>query len=43
VQALLLTLFSFALCVPFIHVFEKYVPQLVGNPGKEGPFLRRLL
>jgi fucose 4-O-acetylase-like acetyltransferase len=42
-QAALLALLSFAICVPFIHVFEKYVPQLVGNPGKAGPLLPRLL
>jgi acyltransferase len=42
IQAVALTLLSFVICVPFIHVFEKFVPQLVGKPGKVGPILPRL-
>ncbi len=42
VQAVLLTLLSFVVCVPFIHVFEKYIPQLVGKPTVRSPFLPRL-
>ena len=43
IQAVLLTLLSFAVCVLFIHAFEKYLPQLVGKPGKAGPILPRLM
>jgi fucose 4-O-acetylase-like acetyltransferase len=43
IQAVLLTLLSFAICVPFIHVFEKYLPQLVGKPGTDGPIFSRLI
>ena len=42
-QAILLTLLSFAICVPFVYVFEKYFPQLVGRPTQSGPILPRLM
>jgi acyltransferase len=42
-QALLLTLISFVICVPFIYVFERYFPQLVGRPVESGPVLPRLM
>jgi acyltransferase len=42
-QAILLTLLSLAICVPFIHTFETYLPQLVGKPSKAGPILPPLM
>lgn len=43
IQAVVLTVLSFTICVPFIHVFEKYLPQMVGRPGKAGPIFPRLM
>jgi len=36
VVGLLVTVVSLALCFPFIYLFNKYVPQLVGKPKKMG-------
>ena len=37
------TLASLALCVPFVHLFNRFVPQLVGKPKISGPWLPNLL
>ncbi len=40
---LLMTLVSLALCIPFIYLFNKYVPQLVGKPKIKGPWLKNFI
>lgn len=37
------TLLSLAACVPVVIVLNRYVPQLVGKPGKDGPIIPRLV
>lgn len=37
------TVASLLLCVPFIHVLNRYVPQLVGKPKLNGPLLKNLI
>lgn len=43
VVGLLVTVVSLALCFPFIYLFNKYVPQLVGKPKKNGPWLKNFI
>ncbi len=38
-----ITVASFALCIPLVYVFNKYVPQIVGKPKIEGPLLKNLI
>jgi hypothetical protein len=40
---LFITVASLALCIPFIHVLNKYVPQLVGKHKVDGPWLNALV
>lgn len=40
---LLMTVVSLALCIPFIYLFNKYVPQLVGKPKINGPWLKNFI
>ena len=35
ISAVVTTLISLALCCPFIYLFNRYVPYLVGKPGKQ--------
>jgi len=39
----LVTLASLALCIPFIFLFNKFVPQLVGKPRVSGPWLKNFI
>jgi acyltransferase len=39
----LVTLASLALCIPFILLFNKFVPQLVGKPKVSGPWLKNFI
>lgn len=41
-SGLVMTVVSLALCVPFISLLNRYVPQLVGKPKIQGPWLRAL-
>lgn len=34
---------SLALCIPFVWMFNRFVPQLVGKPQRKGPLLDRLI
>ena len=43
VLGLLMTVVSLALCIPFIYLFNKYVPQLVGKPKINGPWLKNFI
>ena len=40
---LMMTMMSLALCIPFIYLFNRYVPQLVGKPKINGPWLKNLI
>jgi len=40
---LLMTVVSLALCIPFIYLFNKSVPQLVGKPKISGPWLKSFI
>ena len=40
---LLMTVVSLALCIPFVYLFNKYVPQLVGKPKIKGPWLKNFI
>ncbi len=40
---LLFTLVSLAACIPFIFLFNRYLPQLVGRPYVHGPLLPALV
>lgn len=37
------TIGSLIFCMPFIYVFNKYLPQLVGKPKIKGPLLKNLI
>ncbi|BDQ34759.1 acyltransferase family protein [Pseudodesulfovibrio portus] len=37
------TAVSLACCIPFILLFNRVVPQLVGKPARQGPLLPRLI
>lgn len=39
----LMTVVSLLACVPFIYIFNRFVPQLVGKPKRNGPWLRNFL
>lgn len=41
-QALLITGFSIAACLPIVYFGNKYIPQLVGKPQQRGPWLPNL-
>jgi acyltransferase len=41
--ATLMTTVSLLTCMPFIHLFNRYIPQLVGKPKHKGPWLKNLL
>ena len=41
--ACLVTIASLALCIPFIYLFNKFVPQLVGRPKLSGPWFRNFI
>jgi acyltransferase len=43
VVGLLMAVVSLALCIPFIYLFNKYVPQLVGKPKINGPWLKNFI
>jgi acyltransferase len=38
-----MTVASLAVCIPLIYLFNKFVPQLVGKPKIDGPWLRNLI
>jgi acyltransferase len=38
-----MTVASLAVCIPLIYLFNKFVPQLVGKPKINGPWLRNLI
>lgn len=38
-----ITLASLAFCIPLIYLFNKIVPQLVGQPKMSGPLLKNLI
>jgi acyltransferase len=40
---ILVTFVSLIACVPFILLFNKYVPQLVGRPKIKGPILNNFI
>lgn len=42
-SGILMTVVSLALCIPFIHLFNRYVPQLVGKPKIAGPWLKNFI
>lgn len=39
----LMTVVSVAFCIPLIYLFNKFVPQLVGKPKINGPWLKNLI
>ena len=39
----LMTLLSLAVCIPFIYLFDKFVPQLVGKPKLSGPWFKNFI
>ena len=41
--ACLVTIASLALCIPFIYLFDKFVPQLVGKPKLNGPWFKNFI
>lgn len=41
--SLLVTGISLLLCIPFIHLFNRWIPQLVGKPKANGPLIKNLL
>lgn len=38
-----MTAASLALCIPLVYFFEKYLPQLVGRPKVNGPWLKKFI
>ena len=40
---LLVATFSILVCLPFVYVLSRYLPQLIGKPETEGPILANLL
>ena len=42
-SGLIMTVVSLGLCMPFIGLLNKYVPQLVGKPKIQGPWLKALV
>jgi hypothetical protein len=43
VSGAVITCLSVLLTVPFILLFNRFIPQLVGKPGVEGPLIPRLV
>ena len=43
ILGLLMTVVSLALCIPFIYILNKTVPQLVGKPKINGPWLKNFI
>lgn len=39
----IMTVASLAICIPFVFMFNKFVPQLVGKPKLEGPLLKNFI
>ena len=39
----LMTVLSLAVCIPFIYLFDKFVPQLVGKPKLSGPWFKNFI
>ena len=39
----LMTVASLAVCLPLIYLFNRFVPQLVGKPKVNGPWLKNLI
>ena len=39
----LMTVVSLAFCIPLIYLFNRFVPQLVGKPKVNGPWLKNLI
>ena len=39
----IMTVVSLAICIPFVFMFTKFVPQLVGKPQLRGPLLKNLI
>jgi acyltransferase len=39
----LMTVVSLAFCIPLIYLFNRFVPQLVGKPKINGPWLKNLI
>lgn len=39
----LMTVASLAVCIPFIYLFNKFLPQLVGKPKLSGPLFRNFI
>jgi len=39
-SGLFMTAVSLALCIPLIYLLNRYMPQLVGKPKSEGPWLK---
>ena len=39
----LMTVVSLAVCLPLIYLFNRFVPQLVGKPKVNGPWLKNLI
>lgn len=42
-SAIIVTLASLMLCIPLIYVFNRFVPQLVGKPKLNGPWLKNFI
>ncbi|MBW2557856.1 MAG: hypothetical protein JRD69_03315 [Deltaproteobacteria bacterium] len=40
---LVMTVASLAFCIPLIFFFNKYIPQLVGKPKRNGPWLKNFM
>ncbi|THB75623.1 MAG: hypothetical protein D6B25_11745 [Desulfobulbaceae bacterium] len=43
VSGSLITLASIVLTIPFVVIFSRYIPQLIGKPQLDGPIMRRLV
>ena len=39
----LMTALSLAVCIPFIYLFDKFVPQMVGKPKLNGPWFKNFI
>ena len=38
-----MTLASLLFCTPFVYLFNRFIPQLVGQPKKKGPLLKNFM
>jgi acyltransferase len=43
VVGVLMTVVSLIICIPLVYLFNKFVPQLVGKPKTNGPWLKNLI